>query len=447
MITSPAFSGKRYAILGLARSGMATLDALHASGAELMAWDAREELRDSVSDRATVADPMNSDLSGYDAIIVSPGVPLNTHPIVQKAADANVPIIGDIELFARARASLPRHKVVGITGTNGKSTTTALLHHIIESAGIPSQMGGNIGLPIMAQEPLSDGGIYVLELSSYQIDLTHSLDCEIGILLNITPDHLDRYDGFDAYAASKARLFDMMSQAQTAIISGTDEKSQLVIEYLREENRIGDVLDLSAAIGKGQENWPSLQGPHNMQNAIVAGSAAFSLGISQAQLDQALKDFRGLPHRMERMAEANGVLFVNDSKATNAASTGPALGAYSKIHWIVGGLPKDDNLDECAPFFDNIVKAYTIGEAGPMFGSLLEPHMPVDSCEMMLTAVQRAAANAKPGEVVLLSPACASFDQFKDFEARGNCFRCCVNSVIEKGEVGGLHSEAGGLAR
>ena len=436
MITSPVFSGKRYAILGLARSGMAVLESLHASGAELMAWDNREELRDSVADRVTVADPMDSDLTGYDAIIVSPGVPLNSHPIVRKAAEYNVPIIGDIELFAQARASLPEHKVIGITGTNGKSTTTALLHHIIESVGTPTHMGGNIGLPIMAQEPLPEGGVYVLELSSYQIDLTQSLDCDIGILLNITPDHLDRYDGFDGYAASKARLFDMMSDNHTAIIAGSDEKSQLIIEFLRDENRIGDVVDLSAATGTGQDNWPSLQGPHNLQNAIVAGSAAATLGINEQQLRAALASFNGLPHRMERIAELNGVQFINDSKATNPASTGPALGAYTKIHWILGGLPKSDNLDECAPFFGNVVQAYTIGEAASLFERLLSPIMPVTASEMMLTAVQKAAANAKPGEVILLSPACASFDQFKDFEARGDCFRCAANSVIEKKQIG-----------
>ena len=442
MITSPVFAGKRYAILGLARSGMATLDALHASGAELLAWDNQVHLRNEAEDKADIGDLLAADLDGFDAIIVSPGVPLNSHPISQKAKDSNVPIIGDIELFAQARSTLPPHRVVGITGTNGKSTTTALLHHIFQSAALPTLMGGNIGIPIMAQKPLAAGGVYVLELSSYQIDLTYTLDCEVAILLNITPDHLDRYDSFDAYAASKARLFDMLSPKHTALISGTDEKCQLIIKCLREENRICDVLDLSSAEATGQEAWPSLQGPHNLQNAIVAGSAAHSLGINHQQLRRALESFRGLPHRMERIAEANGVLFVNDSKATNPASTGPALGAYPKIHWIVGGLPKSDDLDECAEFFGNIVKAYTIGEAGPMFGKLLEPHMPVEPCEMMLTAVQRAAANAKPGDVVLLSPACASFDQFKDYEARGACFQSAVNSVIEKKQVG---TAAGGI--
>lgn len=436
MMRSSAFANKSYAILGLARSGMATLDALHASGARILAWDAREDLREAAKDKAIIADPLEADLSDYDAVVVSPGVPLNTHPIRDKAADDGVPIIGDIELFAQARLSLPPHRVVGITGTNGKSTTTALLHHIIQSAALPTHMGGNIGLPILSQEPLAAGGIYVLELSSYQIDLTHGLDCDVAMLLNISPDHLDRYDSFDAYAAAKVRLFDMMGSDHVAILGGADEKTRLALQLIHTEGRVQKILDTSAVVLEGQAEWPSLQGPHNLQNTIAAVAAAEALGLQEHQWRPALESFKGLPHRMERMAESNGVLFVNDSKATNPASTGPALGAYPKIHWIVGGLPKSDDLKECEPYFGNVVQAYTIGDAAPLFGELLAPHMPVDPCEMILTAVQHAAANAKPGEVVLLSPACASFDQFKDFEARGDCFRSAVNNVIENSLIG-----------
>ncbi len=442
MIISSAFTGKRYAILGLARSGMAALECLYASGAELLAWDNREELRDSVADKAIIADPLTSDLTSYDAIVVSPGVPLNGQPIARKAAADGVPIIGDIELFAQARSSLPSHRVVGITGTNGKSTTTALIHHILASAGIPTVMGGNIGLPVLSQQPLPEGGVYVLELSSYQIDLTQSLDCDVALLLNISPDHLDRYDGFDAYAASKARLFDMLGDDHTAIFASNDEKTQLALHCLRDLGRVRNIIDTSASELAGQADWPSLQGPHNLQNAIAAVATVEALGISEEQWRPALASFDGLPHRMERIAEAGGVLFVNDSKATNPASTGPALGAYPKIHWILGGLPKSDALTECEPFYDNVVRAYTIGEAGPLFSKLLTDTMPVESCEMMLTAVQRAAANARPGEVVLLSPACASFDQFRDFEARGECFRTAVKSVIEKNLIGTAIQEA-----
>jgi len=442
MIVSSAFAGKRYAILGLARSGMAVLESLHASGAQLLAWDNREELRDSVADKTLIADPLESDLTDYEAIVVSPGVPLNSHPIAQKAKADGVPIIGDIELFAQARSELPAHRVVGITGTNGKSTTTALVHHILEYAGVPSVMGGNIGVPILSQEPLPEGGVYVLELSSYQIDLTNSLDCDVALLLNISPDHLDRYDGFDAYAAAKARLFDMMGSGHSAIFASNDEKTRLALRGLRDLGRVQNIFDTSAVALAGQPDWPSLQGPHNLQNAIAAVATVEALGLTEDQWRPALAAFTGLPHRMERIAEARGVLFVNDSKATNPASTGPALGAYPKIHWILGGLPKSDTLTECEPFYNNIVQAYTIGEAGPLFGKLLAGHVPVESCEMILTAVQRAAANAQPGEVILLSPACASFDQFRDFEARGNCFRSAVNSVIESDLIGTATGEA-----
>ena len=221
MITARAFADKHYAVYGLARSGLATVEALLASGARVTAWDGKAEARSKAPDGAQVADLDQVDLSQFDSLIVTPGLPLNRHPIAQRARDAGVEIIGDIELFARAGPELPPHKVVGITGTNGKSTTTALVHHILKTAGVPSLMGGNIGLPILAQDPLPEGGVYVLELSSYQIDLTQSLDCDVAVLLNITPDHLDRYDSFEGYAASKARLFEMQS-AEHVSIAGLD---------------------------------------------------------------------------------------------------------------------------------------------------------------------------------------------------------------------------------
>jgi len=437
MITSPAFAGKRYAILGLARSGLATLDALVASGATCIAWDNREEARAAVADRAEIGDPMEIDLSGLDGLVVSPGVPLNSHPVADRARAAGLPIIGDIELFAMARASLPPHKVVGITGTNGKSTTTALIHHILQSAGIPSLMGGNIGLPILSQQPLPDGGVYVLELSSYQIDLTFSLDCDVAVLLNITPDHLDRYDGFAGYVASKARLFAMQSPAHVAVISGEDEQSRQIAA----DNRHINQPQLPVVDAKDQTLWPSLAGPHNAQNASVALAVGQALGVDAAIIRKAFASFSSLPHRMQRIAEKDGVLFINDSKATNPASTAPALAAYPKIHWILGGLPKGDSLDECAEYFGHVVHAYTIGEAGPMFAKLLEPHMPVTRAEMMCEAVKAAIANAKAGEVIMLSPACASFDQFRDFESRGENFRQIVEMLIGDGDAVDCHKD------
>ncbi len=450
MIVSPFFAGKRYAVLGLARSGSAAAETLLASGAHVMAWDSREEPRAALAakhgEAVEFADPTAIDLAGFAGIVVSPGVPLNRHPIAAVAYDAGVPIIGDIELFALARADLPAHRVVAITGTNGKSTTTALVHHLLKSAALPTRMGGNIGLPVLGQEPLAAGGVYVLELSSYQIDLTYSLECEVAALLNITPDHLDRYDTFEEYAASKARLFAMQRADQQAVFGMHDTKTAAVAR--RElERRGADLIHRvdGADLLEFQPDWPSLQGPHNLQDAAVAVAIVEALGLNQAQWRAAMPTFRGLPHRMERVAAADGVLFINDSKATNPASAAPAIAAFppkpgKRIHWIVGGLPKGDDLDECKPWFGNVAAAYTIGEAGPMFAALLEPYMPVMRSEMLIEAVRQAIEAASPGDIVMLSPACASFDQFRDYEARGDAFRQIVEALT------GPESSAGGSA-
>jgi UDP-N-acetylmuramoylalanine--D-glutamate ligase len=371
-----------------------------------------------------IADPLVTSLYGYSGIVVSPGVPLNRHPIAARGREAKVPVIGDVELFAQARAELPPHKVVGITGTNGKSTVTALIHHIVQCAGIPTLMGGNIGLPILSQDPLPEGGVYVLELSSYQIDLTQSLDCDVAVLLNISPDHLDRYDGMDDYAASKARLFAMQSDEHVAVIAPEDDYTRAIAAQVAGRK----ILVCSGQV-KDQSRWPSLQGPHNAQNAAAAVAVARELGIADALIARALETYPGLPHRMERVAEKGGVLFVNDSKATNPTSTAPALAAYPAVHWILGGQPKGDDLSPCEPYLDHVRAAYTIGEAGPMFAQLLRPKVPVTECGELGAAVTAAAGEAEAGEVVLLSPACASFDQFKDYEARGAAFRAAVEAL------------------
>jgi UDP-N-acetylmuramoylalanine--D-glutamate ligase len=374
-----------------------------------------------------IADPETLDLTGFAGVVVSPGVPLNKHPIAAKARAAGVPIIGDIELFAEARAELPPHKVVGITGTNGKSTTTALIHHILQTAGVPSLMGGNIGLPILGQEPLPEGGVYVLELSSYQIDLTHSLDCDVAVLLNVTPDHLDRYADFQAYADSKARLFAMQSPEHDAIIGIGDAPSAAIARSLAV--RAEHLTRIAPGVCLDQSRWPSLQGPHNAQNALAAINAAQALGVPEAAIDKGLETFAGLPHRMQRVGERDGVVYVDDSKATNPESVAPALAAFERIHWILGGLAKSDDLDACRPHFGHVVRAYTIGDAGPRFAELLRPHMPVEQSGTLDAAVVAAAANAHAGETVLLSPACASFDQFRDYEARGRAFRAAVEAL------------------
>jgi UDP-N-acetylmuramoylalanine--D-glutamate ligase len=490
MIVSDAFAGKRYAVLGLARSGLATVAALVASGAEVVAWDSDAGKRAAVMDLSgfvrddgsvkpqpptqpsprggegyavvagdlppptggragvgglagdagstkpqplspalspegrggsvSLGDPLVIDLAGFDAVVVSPGVPLNRHPIAARAAAAGVAVIGDIELFAQARASLPAHRVVGITGTNGKSTTTALIFHLLETAGVPALMGGNIGLPILGRDPLPAGGVYVLELSSYQIDLTRTLDCEVAVLLNITPDHLDRYDGFGAYAASKARLFAMATGA--AVIAVEDAETQAVAARMGARLiavRSSDIVDQSA--------WPALQGPHNAQNVAAAVAAVRALGVREDVIAEGLATYPGLPHRMERIATMDGVLYVNDSKATNPTSTAPALAAYPRIHWILGGLAKTRDLDAVADQLGHVVAAYAIGDSADLYTELLRAKgIPVTNAGTMDRAVAAARAAAVAGEVVLLSPACASFDQYRDFEARGDAFRAIV---------------------
>jgi UDP-N-acetylmuramoylalanine--D-glutamate ligase len=450
VIASKIFAGKRFAVLGLARSGLATVASLLASRARVTAWDSREEARKALNPSATLGDPMAIELAGYDGLVVSPGVPLNTHPIAERAREAGVPIIGDIELFAQARPSLPAHKVVAITGTNGKSTTTALIHHILKAAGVPTTLGGNIGLPILGQEPLEEGGVYVLELSSFQIDLTRSLAADVTVLTNITPDHLDRYDGFEGYAASKARLFLMQKPGQAAVIAIDDERtrglaarlSEPVVPPLSLDGMLGanipvpmppmgpTVVPVSAADVGDQSAWPALQGPHNAQNVAVARAACRALGLDDAAIEQGLRTYPGLPHRMERVREIGGVLYVNDSKATNSTSAAPALGAYPRIHWILGGRRKTDELDACKPYFGHVVSAYTIGESADLFERLLlESGVHARNVGTLERAVRAAAEVARPGETVLLSPACASYDQFSDYEARGEAFRAAVGML------------------
>lgn len=421
-MVSQAFGGKRYGVLGLARSGRATVSALLASGAEVLAWDDGETARAAFD--GFLEDLNSVDLVGLDAIVVSPGVP-HSAPIFARAAAADVPVIGDIELFSQARASLPPHRVVGITGTNGKSTTTALIAHILNEAGVPAAMGGNIGLPILAQAPLAAGGVYVLELSSYQLEITFSLDCDVAILLNITPDHLERHGTIEAYAAAKARLFAMQSAQQMAIVGRSAEADydvlcdaeDPIVEFI-EDVRTGE-----------QSDWPALQGPHNLQNARAAVAACRALGLDDDAIAAGLQSYGGLAHRMERIGTRGGVLWVNDSKATNPESTAPALAAFPRTHWIAGGKAKGADLDAVMPYLDNVVAAYLIGEAAPVFAPLLASRLPVTISGTIARAVSDAAAAARTGDTVLLSPACASFDQFRDFEHRGEVFRALVEAL------------------
>ena len=434
MITSPAWKDKRYAVLGLARSGRATVEALLAAGADVLVWDDQEEAREPYAERCAIVDPLEADLTGYAGVVVSPGVPLNTHPIKPHADSFGVPVIGDIELFAQARADLPPHKVVGITGTNGKSTTTALVHHILKTADVPTTMGGNIGLPILEQEPLPEGGVYVLELSSYQIDLTYSLDCDVAALLNATPDHLDRYDSFAHYVASKERIFTMQGHEHHGVFGVDDPVAAALGGYKERDgfsyrNAISLTWHAKAGTVHDLDLSPALAGPHNAQNASVAAWISRKLELTDDVIEEGLRTYPGLPHRMERVAEVSGVAYVNDSKGTNTAASAPALAAFDNIHWILGGLAKEPGLGECEAELGHVKAAYTIGKAGPDFAALLEGRVPVEQCETLNRAVTCAAAKAEAGDTVLLSPACASFDQFRDYEERGDAFKAAVKEL------------------
>ncbi len=455
MITARAFAGKRYGVFGLARTGRSVLAALAASGAEVWAWDDSAPAREGV---IGLVDLNTADLAGLDALVVSPGVPLNGHPLAARARAANVPIIGDIELFALARPELPPHHVVGITGTNGKSTTAALLHHIVQASGRPALLGGNIGAPILGVDALSEGGVYVLELSSFQLDLTFTLACDVAILLNITLDHLDRYEGMSEYAASKARLFAMQAGG-VAVIAVDDDFTRAVAADLS-SSHLGGGARRAEGVGPGtvvgvsntqtspqgvavvsgtafvaaaawgaQSAWSSLPGPANAKNAAAAIAAARALGISDDAIRTGLETYPGLAHRMEIVAIKQDVRFVNDSKATNPTSVAPALQAYPSVHWIAGGQAKTEELDALLPHLGHVRAAYLIGEAAPLFDRLLAPHIAVHQSRTLTNAVQQAAASAQPGDTVLLSPACASYDQFANYEARGDAFRALVEAL------------------
>jgi UDP-N-acetylmuramoylalanine--D-glutamate ligase len=424
MITAPAFAGKIWGVLGLARTGRAAAAALAASAGAVWGWDDGEAARAAFDGK--LVDLNTADLSEVAGVVVSPGVP-HSAPIFAAAARQGVPVIGDIELFAMAR---PEGRIVGITGTNGKSTTTALVHHLCVTAGIPSAMGGNIGLPIMAQAPLPAGGVWVLELSSYQLEITQSLASDVAILTNITPDHLERHGSMAAYAGAKARLFAMQADGQKGGVAIVGKAAQAAWHVAPGQT----ILIEDVALPSPQSDWPALKGPHNLENARAAIAAARALGIADDVIAHGLASYQALAHRMEPLGEKQGLLWVNDSKATNPDSTAPALTAYPRIHWIAGGRPKLDaagkaDLSSVLPQLGQVVAAYLIGEATPQFGEQLEGLVPVTQSGTLAKAMNDVLAAATPGDVVLFSPAAASFDQFKDFEERGAAFRAAVAAL------------------
>lgn len=464
MIAAASFAGKRVSLFGLGASGIATAHALIAGGAEILAWD---DNPDSVA-KAAAAGIATGDLRGADwsrfaAFVLSPGVPL-THPkphwTVELARGAGVEVIGDIELFCRERIQrAPAAPFVAITGTNGKSTTTAMTAHILKSAGRDTQMGGNIGRAIMTLDPPEAERHYVVECSSYQIDLAPSINPTAGILLNLTPDHLDRHGTMAHYASIKERL---VAGSDTAIIGVDDSWCAQIADRLERAGRqviriskrlpltdgyFADGTNLMEAVhGRYSriaflEGIGSLRGQHNAQNALAAVAACLRVGLELGEIQAGLESFPGLAHRMEQVGRKDHVLFVNDSKATNADAAAPALSSFNRIYWIAGGLPKEGGIEPLRGFFPRIAKAYLIGEAAPAFAATLGEAVPYEISGTLAAAVEHAAHDAAGdtgGEaVVLLSPACASFDQFKNFEVRGEAFRQAATAIDGVKPIGG----------
>jgi UDP-N-acetylmuramoylalanine--D-glutamate ligase len=446
------FSGQRVALFGLGGSGLATARALLAGGAEVVAWDdGAEGVAKADAEGIPTADLREQDWASFAALVLSPGVPL-THPephwTVRLAQDAGVAILGDIELFCRERRAVaPGAPFVAITGTNGKSTTTALIAHVLRQAGRDVQMGGNIGTAILSLEPPDGTRVHVIEMSSFQIDLTPSLDPSVGVLMNVTPDHLDRHGTMEQYAAIKERLI----QGADLAVVGIDDAPSRAIAERRAERLVrvhvgagpvpGEGLCAAGGLvrdGAGTEladvnGVGSLRGAHNWQNAAVAIAVARALGVEPEAIRAGLASFPGLPHRMEEVGRRGRVLFVNDSKATNADSTEKALTAFRDIHWILGGKAKDGGIFPLVPYFERIAHAYLIGAASDAFAATLEGAVPYTRCGTLDVAVEKAAegaaASGAPEPVVLLSPACASYDQFRNFEIRGDRFRELVQAL------------------
>jgi UDP-N-acetylmuramoylalanine--D-glutamate ligase len=459
MIPVTSFAGRRVALFGLGTSGIASAQALIAGGAEVIAWDDHDGgLQKAASAAIPTADLRSGDWSRYQALVLAPGVPL-THPVphwsVALARNAAVEVIGDIELYCRERRRLaPAAPFVAITGTNGKSTTTALTAHMFASAGYDTEMGGNIGTAILSLQPPRAGRVHVIECSSYQIDLAPSLDPSVGILLNVSEDHLDRHGTLANYAAIKERLVANVPQTGTAIIGVDDNYCQAAADRLEKKGQqvvrvsvrrpladgiyvegeqimraAGGTAASIASIG----SIGSLRGTHNAQNAACAAAAGLALGLSPEAIARGLRSFPGLAHRMEQVGRIGNVVFVNDSKATNADAAARALASFTDIYWIAGGKPKTGGIESLTGYFPRIRKAYLVGEAADEFAKTLgasTQHVIAGTIERAVELAARDAAASVSGEaVVLLSPACASFDQFPNFEVRGAAFRDAVKAL------------------
>ena len=467
MITIPQYKNKKVGVLGLGKAGLAAVESLSASGAEVACWDDGLVSSKNQQPITNNQQPANWDWQNLSALVLSPGIPL-THPkpheAVLLANKHNVPIIGDVELLAQA---CPDATYVGITGTNGKSTTTALIAHILSSAGRNVQVGGNLGVAALALEPLGNDGIYVLEMSSYQLDLCHSVRFNIAAHLNFSPDHLERHGGMEGYITAKKRIFNHQTKEDLAVITTDDEYSKKMFNELSQTNKnivninlndgnsfdadstsLGAIRLLSEHNAEQRQKLETgnhklnlsdcraLQGEHNKQNAYVASAVCQALGVSIEQIKSACESFAGLAHRMEFLCEQDNITYINDSKATNADSTAKALVTYDNIYWLVGGVAKDGGISSLTEYFPKVKKAYVIGDKLDEFTDILKQNnVAYEICGEMKSAVKQAISDAQKSTekaVILLSPAAASFDQFANFEERGDVFRNLVADMSDE---------------
>lgn len=481
MIINSLFRNKKIAVLGLGVSGMASVGALQASGARVFAWDDADERRRACAELGVEpVDLARLDWTAekFDYLLLSPGIAHThprAHPVAQQAKKAGCPIICDVELLTLAQE---KSYFIGITGTNGKSTTTALIGHIFEQAGREAQVGGNLGIPALALTPLEEGGVYVLELSSYQLELLHESVFDVAVLLNISPDHLDRHGGMEGYVAAKERIFETRGKrGLSAVVGADDETSREILSRLHACGRrrvIAITADASGNAGKAARNTgkifaragvyagvymdgyilmdamdsvsgvpvldirecANLRGRHNAQNACAAYAVARLAGVAQDDAQAAIRSFPGLAHRQEHVRTLNGITFINDSKATNGEACARALDSYQNIYWIAGGLAKDDGLNGVLAHLKEVRCAFLIGDAADAFGKILKGVVPVRQSKTLRAAINDAFAAAREdGEgdaVVLLSPACASFDQFKNFMERGDAFREIAQGICHQ---------------
>ena len=452
MIDLSVLKGGSYVVLGLARSGLTTVRALMAAGIDCVAWDDSEASRDRAAKiGATLVEPARIDWSGVTALVISPGIPNllpKPHPVAAAARAAGKPLICDVELLARAQ---PGNRFVAVTGTNGKSTTTALIGHILETAGVACEVGGNIGRAALDLSPLDRNGIYVLELSSYQLELLATFRAHVAVWLNVTPDHIDRHGDMAGYVAAKQHIFDRQRAGDCAVIGVDDDYSRAVFDKIAKRPGVGIVpvaLDRPIAAGisfragklidadgylANFAEVPTLPGDHNAQNAACAWAACRWLRVEREAIMAGLETYPGLPHRQERVAALGQVTYVNDSKATNADATARALSSYRNIYWILGGQAKEGGVAPLEPWFDRIRHAFLIGEATDLFASQLDGKLPFERCGDLQSALEaahaRAQGEAKEPVVVLLSPACASWDQWKSYEHRGDAFRAMARAL------------------